>query len=577
MVAKYLVSPQGRRRAHPTIGAALAAAAARGRPALIEIAPGRYEETLTVQGDVQLVAAEGPGSVVVSRTRGSVLDTYGSVRAHGLVFVGRDAGVDAVGCHVGTLTLEHCEVRAHGAVGVHARPNTFVTVRDSAVLYGRAVFTGSGGLVERCRFTDAADNAVAVVEGAHVAVRDSWIGGSRIHGVRVSDARAEVTGCELTGTGQAALAADTRAELTVADCVVNAVHAEAILFIEQSKGSVDRVRVTDALRGIGVASGADPVVRASTFIRCRDTGINVETSGRGRFEGCEIFDAGNVAVLSTDGGAPEVHGCRVSGGNVGIAVTARARGRFTRTVVEDLTSVALRVREESRAVFEDVRVERCASGLETQGNGGTTADVTGAVFRDCDMAAAGIVGQSRATLRDVTVERALLGFGVCEDGQLFVHDCRIKDAGSHGVAATHKARLVARGLTVTGSEGTGLYGKDSAHLNVSDGEFTDCARTGMLFEDTCVGRVVDCSVSGTRGQGVLHNGRVDLVSLRTSLAVVQQDPEAGPTPVVNHFNGPVFNDVVHNPQMAWNNENVSQRQNNEDVSEQQDNEDGLPK
>ena len=52
-----------------------------------------------------------------------------------------------------------------------------------------------------------------MIEGAHVSVRDSWIGGSRIHGVRVSDARAQVTGCELTGTGKAALMADTRAEL----------------------------------------------------------------------------------------------------------------------------------------------------------------------------------------------------------------------------------------------------------------------------------------------------------------------------------------------------------------------------
>lgn len=322
MVARYFVSPHGGRRAYPDITSALSAAAGRGRAALVEIAPGRYEEALTVRGEVQLAALGDPGSVVVSRPRGAVLDAFGAVRVHGLVLIGRDAEV--VGCHAGTLTLEHSEIRAHHGVSVHARPNTSVTLRDSVILHGRAVFSGANGLVERCRFTDATDNAVAVIEGAHVSVQGSWIGGSMIHGVRVSGARAQVTACELTGTGKAAIMADSQAELTVTGCAINAVHAEGIAFIEQSKGLVEGTRVTDAQHGITVVSGADPVVRGCAFTECRDTGINVHAAGRGRFEDCEVFDAGNIAVFSTKGGAPEVHGCRISRGNVGIAVTDAA-------------------------------------------------------------------------------------------------------------------------------------------------------------------------------------------------------------------------------------------------------------
>ncbi|MCZ0972301.1 right-handed parallel beta-helix repeat-containing protein [Streptomyces albulus] len=179
--------------------------------------------------------------------------------------------------------------------------------RDAAGQRGPArphLFAGADGRIERCRFVDAADNAVAAIEGARITVRDSWIGGSRLHGVRVSDARAEVTGCELTGTRKASLVADTQAELAVADCAIDAVDAEGVLFIEQSRGSVDGTRVTDAQHGIAVASGADPVVRGCTLTGCRDTGINVQTGGRGRFEDCTVVAAGNVAVFSTDGGAP---------------------------------------------------------------------------------------------------------------------------------------------------------------------------------------------------------------------------------------------------------------------------------
>lgn len=224
MVAKYVVSPRGGRGVHADITSALLAAARRGRAALIEIAPGRYEEALTVRGEVRLVAAEAPGSVVVGQARGTALDAYGTVGVDGLVLTGRDA--DTVACHAGTLTLDRVEIRAYNGVGVHARPNTSLTLRDSVVLHGRTLFSGARGLVERCRFTDATDNAIAVIEGADVTVRDSRVEGSRIHGVRVSGARAEVTGCELTGTGLAAVVADTQAELRVVSCAIEAVHAE---------------------------------------------------------------------------------------------------------------------------------------------------------------------------------------------------------------------------------------------------------------------------------------------------------------------------------------------------------------
>ncbi|MFI8522189.1 right-handed parallel beta-helix repeat-containing protein [Streptomyces sp. NPDC085481] len=565
MVARYLVAPRGGRRAYGDITSALVAAARRGRAALIEIAPGRYDEQLTVRGDVQLVAAEGPGSVVVSRPRGPVLEAGGGqVRVHGLVFAGRDA--DVVGCTAGSLTLEHTEVQAPGGVCVHARAGSAVTLRDSAFRYGRVLFVGSGGLVERCRFGDAADNALAAVEGAHVAVRESRFAGARIHGIRVSGARAEVTGCELTGTGRAAVMADTQAELAVADCVIGDVQAEGIAYIERSRGSVDRTRVTAAEHGIAVTSGADPVVRGCAFSGCRDTGINVRTAGRGRFEDCEVVEAGNVAVHVTEGGAPEVHDCRITRGNVGVAVVDAARGRFVRIRIEDLTSVALRVTGSGKAVFEQVRVERCPTHLETRGDGGTTAEVNGAVLRDFGLSAVEALGQSRVTLRGVSAERGMVGFGAAEESQLFVYDSEVKAVSGCGAAALGKGRLVARNLTVTGTEGIGLMAKDSARLDVADSAFGDCAVAGALFQDEAAGRFADCAVTGTRGVAVVHRGLVELVSLRTSLRIVVKEPEPEPPPTIVHQHGPVINGPVSRSTFIWDNNHVVQWQSDEDGS-----------
>lgn len=563
MVKKYVVAPQGGRGAHPDIGSALRAAAARGRPARVEIAPGHYQELLTVHGEVELVALGEPGAVVVSRPRGTVLESFGSAVVRGLVLIGRDADAGVVDCRAGALVLERVEVRAHDGVCVHVRPHTTATLTDSRFRHGRVVFAGSAGHVERCRFVDSADNGLAVIESARVTVRGSRFDGGRIHGVRVSDAWAHLVGCEVTGTEKAAVMADTRAELTVEDCTVHAVHMAALAFIEQSRGSVRGTRVTDAENGILVSGGADPTVHGCVFTGCRDTGIHVQDAGRGTFEDCEISGAGNIGVLSTRGGAPTVNGCRISDGNVGIAVTEKARGRFTRADVLGMTGVALRVWDESKAVFERIRVERCAFGLETKGNGGTTAELSDARMDDFDMAAVAAVGQSRATLKGVSARRGLLGFSAGEEAQLHLRDCDVRDVSTGGALAHGTSRLVVARLTVTGAESFGVCATGSAYLDISHSSFTDCAATGLRFDGSGGGRLVDCSVTGTGVTAVQHNGRVDLASLRTSLPVVRiPDAVPPPTSVVNNFYGPVFNDAVHHAQLAWNNSSVVQQQTN---------------
>ncbi|MCX5267762.1 right-handed parallel beta-helix repeat-containing protein [Streptomyces sp. NBC_00199] len=560
MVRKYVVSPGGGRGAHPDIGSALRAAAARGRPARIEIAPGRYEEQLTVHGEVELVAAGEPGSVLVGRPRGTVLTALGTVVVRGLVLTGRDADAGVVHCGTGFLALDRAQVRAHHGVCVHVSPGASATLTDSSFRFGRTVFAGGTGLVERCRFADAADNAVAAVESARLTLRDSRIDGAGIHGVRVSDSWAQLTGCEITGTARTAVIADAQAELTVQGCRIEGVHGAALEFVEQSRGAVLDTRVVDAENGIVVASGADPQVRGCVFTGCRDTGIHVQDAGRGAFEDCEVVDAGNVAVLSTRGGAPRVSGCRVSGGNVGIAVTDRARGRFTGCHVQDLTGVGLRVWDESRAVFEDVRVERCPFGLDTKGNGGTTAELTGVAFGDFDMIAVAAVGQSRVTLRGATAERGLLGFGAGEEAQLHLHDCTVTGVESGGALVFGTARLVARNLTVKGAQSFGLCGTGSAYLDVAGSRFEDCAAAGLRCDEECGGRLVDCSVTGTSRTAVQHNGRVQLVSLRTTLPVKEITEPAPPPTIVNNYHGPVFVEAVHSAQLAWGNANVVQQQ-----------------
>ncbi|MGI5139363.1 MULTISPECIES: hypothetical protein [unclassified Streptomyces] len=76
-------------------------------------------------------------------------------------------------------------------------------------------------------------------------------------------------------------------------------------------------------------------------------------------------------------------------------------------------------------------------------------------------------------------------------------------------------------------------------------------------------------MTGPQSVAVQHNGRIDLVSLRTSLPTTERIPQPAenPTTIVNNYQGPVFNASVHDIVPAWNNTNVSQQQANKGGSQ----------
>ncbi|MEO6083643.1 MAG: right-handed parallel beta-helix repeat-containing protein [Umezawaea sp.] len=551
-MAKFVVSPTAR-RGHRSISSALLAANTSGRAAVVEVEPGHYREQLTIRGQVEVVAR---GAVVVDWPHGRVVDAIGAVRLAGLVLVGRDG--DAVDCGGGTLTIETTRIQAGGGVALHARPGSSVTLRDSAVDHGRVVFAGAIGLVERCRFTAAADNAIAVIEGADARIEGSRFDGASIHGVRVSGARARITDCDLTGTGQAAVIADSQAEIVVENCRITAVHGPGISITEQSRGTVEGTRVSDAEHGIVVAGGADPLVRRCVFTDCRGTGINVHQNGRGRFEDVEVVDSGDVAVYSTTGGAPDVRGCRISGGNAGIVVQD-GRGTFTGVDVEDLNNAGLRLLGSATATFSRITVSRCPSGLES--NGGSKAKLTDVAFHDIGLAAVTVLGTSRITLDTSSATRAKVGFGVGEDAYLVVRDCRADEVELGGAVAFDSGRLTLLSLTVTGPCDFGVHGRDSAYLSIEDCDFTGTTVAGVSLDGSCGGTLARCSVTGTAGVAVLDNGKLHLTDLRSTLPVVEHTPEpAPPVPrvTINNDNRVVFNAAVVGSQIAWNNESVVQ-------------------
>jgi hypothetical protein len=538
---------QTSRRAYLTIGAALQAARNLRKPVRIEIEPGRYQESLSFGGDVELVPVDGPATVTIASAQGPVVDGWGQVRLSELVLVG--SGDQAVRCSAGTLVVERSQIQGLGGVSMWAAAGTSVTLRECLVGSGRVVFSGAEGVAERCDFTNSSTNAVAVIEGAVVRLQGCRIDHPRFHAVRVTAAQATVVGCAVTGTGSDSIYADKQARLDVKDCRITASQSGGVSYIEQSTGSVEGTMVSESEHGIATQTGGRPVVRDCVFRDCRDTGIIVNSKGLGQFENCEVVRAGNVAVFATTGGSAVLAGCRVVGGHVGIALID-GRGRFDRCDITGVAAVALRVWQGSTAEFSHIRVVGSLVGLDTSGAGGTKATLLDSDFREIGRIGVSVLEQGRVTLRNSSFRGGLGGLSAGGEAQLLAYDCRVEQTNGGGVIAAGKSVLTAERLTVAQPGLYGLAGQDSAWLDVKDSEFGDTRFIGVTTSGSCGGHLVRCSVTGTRGSSVVHNGRVVLTDLRSELPVTEHAPESPPESaqqIVNYFTGPVFNAAVYNP------------------------------
>jgi ATPase family protein associated with various cellular activities (AAA)/parallel beta helix pectate lyase-like protein/AAA lid domain-containing protein len=485
MVASVRVS-QHARRAHRTIGSALQAASLTRGPVRVEIEPGHYVESLVPHGQVELVAVGGP--VIVESAGAPVLDVAGALRVVGLTVVGR--GDQAVVCRAGAaLTVEQAEIRGHGGLAVDVLAGASAVLRDTLVRAGRVVFEGGGGLVERCTVVDSSNNGIVVMTGGAAEVRGCRIGNARIHGIRVTAARATITDCEVTGTGNAAICVDAQGEADISGCRVDAVHDSGIAFLGQSRGTVTSCRVTDAEHGVVVTEGSAPLVRASVFDRCRGTGINVHQQGLGTFEDCSVQGAGDIGVFAKDGGAPTVHRCALYGGNVGVAV-ADARGTFTELDIVDQTTVALRVLGSGNARFTDVQVRSCPAGLEADSDN-AKAELVRATVDGADLLAVAAGGSAR-----VVVEGAEIigggGLGAGGTSSLTVRDTVVRQPQTAGVTVFGEARLTASGLTVTGPTSVGVAVADSSYVDIADSEITGCTTAGVRAVGSARGRLARC-------------------------------------------------------------------------------------
>ena len=491
---------------HRSIGAAVAAA----RPGtVVQVAPGRYEESVTIDRPVTIVAAGGSRSVVLVSASGPALFVYAeSASVRGLVLSSTDGERPVVDVARGRLDIEDCELTGPAWAAVFARDSGAVALRDCAVSNaggaGVVVTSYADSTVDRCRLDGFGTSAVVVSERGVLLVRETSIGGAAGNALfAMESGRISATGCQVTGCSKPAVALQGRSSATLTDCSVSDTRAAGIFVCTAGDVVLDSVAVmgTDGA-GLLLSDGARPVVRGLRVAGARGHGVHVTGASEGEFSDCEISESVGAAVY----------------------VDGASRPTFARLRVRDSVGDGIHLATGSLAEFEHLRVTD-SGGTGVTASGGANPTVRRAViggsggigllvsgdasgrWEDVEISGTGGAGVVVAGARPELAALRLTGSGedgvrILEGAVAALRDCEVVDSGRDGVVADGGSELSLVRVHVRGSARHGVHVMDSATAALSSCEVFDNRGDGLLLAGTAPVSVVDCTITDNDGAGV---------------------------------------------------------------------------
>lgn len=391
--------------AYRTVSQALAAAE---EGALISIAPGTYQEALTLNRAVTLSADGDPGSVRLESPVGStvVVDAE-AVQLSGLTLAGSDANAAVVDVRRGQAALDGCTVMGNAWAAVIAWQDGQLAMRDC-----RASNPGGAGIVvtaptantmERTTLTDLGSSAVVVAENGRLTVR----------------------GCVLERVGGNGICVNGQGVVTVESTTVTKSEKPAVVVEQQAKAELMRVTVT-----------------GSTSLDAYLTSTGLTT-----FTECSLSGSGGQSVHISGGAAPVLRDCTLDSATTsGLQVTGGSQPRLENCAITG-TPLAVLLEDGSQAAFVRLRVRGAARGT-AQLSGGATA-----VFQELSAqdgsAGLRVSGSARLELRDGDLDfHQGTGVELNEGSTARLDGVRLRAAGDWGIAVSGGARAEVESSTV---------------------------------------------------------------------------------------------------------------------------------
>ena len=279
--------------------------------AVVRIPAGSYREQLAIGRAVTLVAAEGPGSVLIELDKPCVVRADAELR--GLVISG--AGLMAGGAT--RLALQECAVRGAASTGVGLRDDARLSATRSHIggAGGNGLFVGgnaSARLLE-CEIAETAFSTVHLAGHAEAEFEDCIVHSSREHGVRATeDSSLRIDGGAVRASGLSGISTETTGRVVLTGVTVWRTERVGILIGAGTTARIEGCRIEEASgSALAVWTGATARGHGVVIAGAGKNGLFFAEDSHGEFEDCEIFGTGSAAVHVGERADPVLRSLRI--------------------------------------------------------------------------------------------------------------------------------------------------------------------------------------------------------------------------------------------------------------------------
>ncbi|MFD3903751.1 right-handed parallel beta-helix repeat-containing protein [Streptomyces californicus] len=519
---------------HRTVGEAVARARA---GAVVSIAPGRYEERVTVSAAITLIASEGPGTAELAPRRGTALTLTGdAVMVRDLVLRGHDDELPVVDAPRGELAMDRCDIHGSSWAALYAREGGSLGLRQCRISNpaGAGVVSTSTAesLLEKCVVEHLGTSALVAGERGRITARFSELRDTKGNGVLTNgQAHVLLEECAISATGKPGVAVEAESSVRM---VRGTVRKAAVGVFVNTTGPVvlEDVAVGDATgHGFVLGGGSSPSLTRCSTERTGGHGLLVAERSRGTFTGCTFASAEESAVRITGFSSPALSGTVVRGAKgTGVLLDEDSSAEFDRLEVHDSGGSGIVIRSGANPLLRRATVTGAgAHGVQVVKDG--RGRLEECVVERSGESAVHVSGHGNVFLGKGRL-RSSAGAGVHIGalGTLTLRDTAIEESGAAGVHIEAEGELAAVRAVVTGSAECGVRLSTGARASLNGCEVTESGADGVRVEGPDAVTLTGCTVRANRGSGVRQTTPGDRLAVDGLVSSENGAPDAWGTP-----------------------------------------------
>lgn len=390
----------------------------------------------------EILAVEGPNTVVVATTDGNAVWSDGNVVLRDLELRTTADEHNAIRVSGGSLTMHDCTATSKFSAAIYSSDGARLYLYGTEIRYGAVVMSASTGVFRNCRIVNSKYNGIKLVNRSIAEISNSRMHDCGNNGVYVTGTsqvtinRSEFARCMNGITFEEGSRGDLR------DSTFHGIGRRAIHFFTQSDGLVERCSVSQAQVAIEVSSGSSPTFRMCQITDSLHSGVWINGHGRALFDDCKVLRSAEIGLAVSGNAIVKLDDCQIDDGSVGVSVFEQGLALLANLKISNIDGAGIDVGEGSRVELTAAHLAGC--GVEISGEGAS------------------------GFLRNVTVvEASENGVNISKAARLEMHDCTINSSQRDGISIEQGCSASLSNCTVQDNQGLGLRGADNRRVRIA--------------------------------------------------------------------------------------------------------------